>query len=169
MSYSNISLFTSIFSFINKSGKDKIILYLKIFNIQPNYTLSEAWSGVKWTDSMAAQGVFRTDFYDRSILRLLKHRAYYRSGRHVVKIGPKGALGSHEIRPIHSAPSLGQSIVKGVLSVACDNFSMVTRFEPTGLLDQAPFLLNLFLRPNFVVLFLNKSRDILPLFELVHC
>jgi len=24
--------------------------------------------------------------------------------------GPKGALGSHEIRPIHSAPSLGQSI-----------------------------------------------------------
>jgi len=28
----------------------------------------------------------------------------------VIKIGPKGALGSHEIRPIHSAPSLGQSI-----------------------------------------------------------
>jgi len=39
-----------------------------------------------------------------------KHRAYYRSGRPVIKIGPKGALGSHEIRPIHSAPSLGQSI-----------------------------------------------------------
>jgi len=49
------------------------------------------------------------DFYDRSILRP-KHRAYYRSGRPVIKIGPKGALGSHEIRPIHSAPSLGQSI-----------------------------------------------------------
>jgi len=31
--------------------------------------------------------------------------------RPVIKIGPKGALGSHEIRPIHSAPSLGQSIV----------------------------------------------------------
>jgi len=30
--------------------------------------------------------------------------------RLVIKIGPKGALGSHEIRPIHSAPSLGQSI-----------------------------------------------------------
>jgi len=30
--------------------------------------------------------------------------------RPVIKIGPKGALGSHEIRPIHSAPSLGQSI-----------------------------------------------------------
>jgi len=28
-----------------------------------------------------------------------------------IKVGPKGALGSHEIRPIHSAPSLGQSIV----------------------------------------------------------
>jgi len=39
-----------------------------------------------------------------------KHRAYYRSGRPVITIGPKGALGSHEIRPIHSAPSLGQSI-----------------------------------------------------------
>jgi len=29
----------------------------------------------------------------------------------IIKIGPKGALGSHEIRPIHSAPSLGQSII----------------------------------------------------------
>jgi len=58
---------------------------------------------------MAAQGAFETDLYDRSILRS-KHRAYYRSGRHVIKIGPEGALGSYEIRPIHSAPSLGQSI-----------------------------------------------------------
>jgi len=58
---------------------------------------------------MAAQGAFGTDFYDRSILRP-KHRAYYRSGRPVIKIGHKGALGSHEILPIHSAPSLGQSI-----------------------------------------------------------
>jgi len=41
---------------------------------------------------MAAQGAFETDFYDRSILRP-KHRAYYRSGRPVIKIGPKGALG----------------------------------------------------------------------------
>jgi len=73
------------------------------------YTLSEAWSGVNWVDLMAAQGAFGTDFYDRSILRP-KHRAYYRSGRPVIKIGPKGALGSCEIRPIHSAPSLGQSI-----------------------------------------------------------
>jgi len=65
---------------------------------------------VNWADLMATQGAFGTDFYDRSILRP-KHRAYYRSGRPVVKIGPKGALGSHEIRPIHSAPSFGQSIV----------------------------------------------------------
>jgi len=63
---------------------------------------------VNWADLMAAQGAFGTDFYDRSILRP-KHRAYYR--RPVMKIGPKGALGSHDIRPIHSAPSLGQSIV----------------------------------------------------------
>jgi len=73
------------------------------------YSLSEAWSGVNWADLVAAQGAFGTDFYDRSILRP-KHRAYYLSGRPVIKIGPKGALGSHEIRPIHTAPSLGQSI-----------------------------------------------------------
>jgi len=30
------------------------------------YTLSEAWSGVKWADLMAAQGAFGTDFYGRS-------------------------------------------------------------------------------------------------------
>jgi len=51
------------------------------------YTLSEAWRGVNWTDLMAAPGAFGTDFYDRSILRP-KHRAYYRSGRSVIKIGP---------------------------------------------------------------------------------
>jgi len=64
---------------------------------------------VNWADLMAAQGAFGTDFYDRSTLRP-KHPAYYRSGRSVIKIGPKGTLGSHEIGPIHSAPSLGQSI-----------------------------------------------------------
>jgi len=66
---------------------------------------------------MAAQGASGTDFYDRSILRP-KHRAYYRSGSTVIKIGPKGALGSHEIRPMHSAPSLGQSI--GCRESHCD-------------------------------------------------
>jgi len=64
---------------------------------------------VNWADLMTAQGAFGTDFYHRSMLRP-KHRAYYRSGRPVIKIGPKGALCSHEIRPIHSTPSLGQSI-----------------------------------------------------------
>jgi len=68
-----------------------------------HYTLSEAWSGVNLADFMAAQGAFGTDFCDRFILRP-KHHAYYRSGRLVIKIGPKGALGSHEIRPIHSKP-----------------------------------------------------------------
>jgi len=53
------------------------------------YTLSEACSGVNWADLVAAhQGAFWTAFYDRSILRP-KHRAYYRSGRPVIKIGPK--------------------------------------------------------------------------------
>jgi len=66
---------------------------------------------------MAAQGASGTDFYDRSILRP-KHRAYYRSGRPVIKIGPKGALGSHEIRPIHSAPSLELSIVLWTVDLA---------------------------------------------------
>jgi len=82
-------------------------LHLLYFGVV--YTLSEAWSGVSWADLMAAQGAFGTNFYDRSILRP-KHPVYYRSGRPVIKIGPKGALGSREIPPIHSAPSLGQSI-----------------------------------------------------------
>jgi len=78
-------------------------------SINCRYTLSEDWIGENWADLMDAQGAFGTDFYDRSTPSK-KHRAYYRSGRPVIKIGPKGALGSHEICPIHSAPSLGQSI-----------------------------------------------------------
>jgi len=58
---------------------------------------------VNRADLMAAQGALGTDFYDRSILRP-KHRGYYRSGRPVIKIGPKGVLASYEIRLIHSAP-----------------------------------------------------------------
>jgi len=76
--------------------------------VQP-YTLSEAWSGVNWADLKAAQGAFGTDFYDRStrpIVGTMLETEY----RPVIKIGPKGALGSHEIRPIYSTPSLGQSI-----------------------------------------------------------
>jgi len=66
------------------------------------YTLSEAWSGVNWVDVMAAH-----DRPTRTIVGTMLWTEY----RPVIKIGPKGALGSHEIRPIHSAPSLGQSIV----------------------------------------------------------
>jgi len=62
---------------------------------------------VNWADLMAAQGAFGQNFMT-GLLRP-KHRAYYR-GRPVIKIGPIGALGSHEIHPIHSAPSLGQTI-----------------------------------------------------------
>jgi len=58
---------------------------------------------------MAAQGAFGTDFYDRST-RTIVGTMLWPEYRPVIKIGPKGALGSHEIRPIHSTPSLGQSI-----------------------------------------------------------
>jgi len=58
---------------------------------------------------MAAQGAFGTDFYNRST-RTIVGTMLWTEYRPVIKIGPKGALGSHEIRPIHSAPSLGQSI-----------------------------------------------------------
>jgi len=75
------------------------------------YTLSEARSGVDWADLMAAQGAFGTDFYDRST-RTIVGTMLWTEYRTVIKIGPKCALGSHEIRPIHSAPSLGQSIVR---------------------------------------------------------
>jgi len=62
---------------------------------------------VNWADLMAAQGAFGNDFYDRSTRTIVGAMLWYRP---VIKIGPKGALGSHEIRPIQSAPSLGQSI-----------------------------------------------------------
>jgi len=58
---------------------------------------------------MATQGAFGTEFYDRST-RTIAGTMLWTEYRPGIKIGPKGALGSHEIRPIHSAPSLGQSI-----------------------------------------------------------
>jgi len=73
------------------------------------YTLSEAWSGLIWADLMAAQGAFGTDFYDRST-KTIVGTMLWTEYRPVIKICPNGALGSHEIRAIHSAPSLGQSI-----------------------------------------------------------
>jgi len=82
------------------------------------YTLSEAWSGMNWADLMAAQSAFGTNFYDRST-RTIVGTMLWTEYRPVIKIGPKGALGSHEIRPIHSAPSLGQSIVCRYQDGAC--------------------------------------------------
>jgi len=58
---------------------------------------------------MAAQGAIGTDFCDRST-RTIVGTMLWTEYRPVIKIGPKGALGSHEIRPIHSATSFGQSI-----------------------------------------------------------
>jgi len=81
-----------------------------IFLLVTCYTLSEAWSGVNWADLMAAQGAFGTDVYDRST-RTIVGTMLWTDYRPVLKIGPKGALGSQEIRPIYSAPSLGQSIL----------------------------------------------------------
>jgi len=73
---------------------------------------------------MAAKGVFGTDFYDRSTRTIVGTmlRTEYRP---VIKIGSKCALGSHEIRSIHTAPSLGQSIAvlgpdPGGLATLCD-------------------------------------------------
>jgi len=77
------------------------------------YTLSEAWSGVNGAHLMAAQDAFGTDFYDMST-RTIVGTMHWTEYRPIIKIGPKGALGSHEIRPIHSAPSLGQSICTGI-------------------------------------------------------
>jgi len=92
---------------------DSISSYRMITFLRPDsissYTLSEAWSGVDWADLMAAQGAFGTDFYDRST-RTIVGTMPWTEYRPIIKIGPKGAMGSHEIRLIHSAPSLGQSI-----------------------------------------------------------
>jgi len=73
------------------------------------YTLSEAWSEVNWADLMAAQGAFGADLYDRSTRKIVG-TMLWTEYRPVIKISPKGAQGIHEIRPIHSARSLGQSI-----------------------------------------------------------
>jgi len=81
-----------------------ILLLSTTFNT--NYTLSEAWSGVNWADLMAAQGAFGTNFYVRST-RTIVGTMLWTEYRPVRKIGPKDALGSHEIHPIHSALSLG--------------------------------------------------------------
>jgi len=69
-------------------------------------------------DLMAAQGAFGTDFYDRST-RTIVGTMLWTEYRPVIKISPKGVLASNEIRAIHSAPSLGQSIHLNVVLVRC--------------------------------------------------
>jgi len=71
---------------------------------------------VNWADLMGAQGAFGIDFYDQNDSR---HDVLDGVYRPVIKIGPKDALGSHEIHPIHSAPSLGQSIEETFSSGLC--------------------------------------------------
>jgi len=70
---------------------------------------------------MVVQGAFGTDFYDRST-RTIVDTILWTEYRPVIKIGPEGALGSHKIRPINSAPSLGQSIPMTMVKTAflCD-------------------------------------------------
>jgi len=97
------------------------------------YTLSEAWSGVNWADLMAAQGTFGTNFYDRCT-RTMVGTMLWTEYRPVIKIGPKGALGSHEIRPIHPAPSLGQSIEREPPFYSTYNNRFLSRYS-LGLKD----------------------------------
>jgi len=91
---------------------------------------------VNWADLMAAQGAFGTDCYDRSILRP-KYRAYYRSGRPAIKIGPKGAL---ETIGLYSrlAPSHHSGQYLSRLRASLGNPNMRTNFKRE---------LNLFLKP----------------------
>jgi len=63
---------------------------------------------------MAAQGAFVADFNDRST-RTIVGTMLWTEYKPVIKNGPKGALDSHKIRPIHSTPSLGQSIVMNAI------------------------------------------------------
>jgi len=62
----------------------------------------------------AAQGAFGADFYDR-YTRTIVGTMLWTEYRPVIIISPKRALGSHEIRPIHSASTLGQSILTSLI------------------------------------------------------
>jgi len=66
---------------------------------------------VLFTNEKFEFDAFGADFYDRST-RTTVGTMLWTEYWPVIKIGPKGTLGSHEIRPIHSAISLGQSINK---------------------------------------------------------
>jgi len=72
---------------------------------------------------MAVQGAFGPDFYDRST-RTIVGTMLWTEYRPAIKIGPKGALGSYEICPIHSAPSLGQRSIVHLKMVFAFSFKV---------------------------------------------
>jgi len=83
-----------MFNIENISGRYLINKLIGGRRLEPvSYTLSEAWSGVNWADLMAAQGAFGTDFCDRST-RTIVGTMLWTEYRPVIKISPKGALGS---------------------------------------------------------------------------
>jgi len=90
---------------------NKVLFYGLVFQQPPLHTnilcprLGAEWIGrIPWLPRAPLGPIFMTGLYTPSKASCL----LYRSGIRVIKIGPKGALGSHEIHPIHSAPSLGQ-------------------------------------------------------------
>jgi len=72
--------------------------------------MSEAWSGVNWADLMAAQGRFLS-------IRRPKHRAYYRSGRPVIKNRSQRRPGQPRDPPnsLRSKPRTEYTSVIGVI------------------------------------------------------
>jgi len=131
---------------------DIVTSYKWVKNNPCRYTLSESWSGVKWADLMAAQGAFGTDFYDRST-RTIVGTMLWTEYRPVNKIGPKGALGSHEIRPIHSAPSHGQSIER------CIFFSRLDLSGVATTVDSPLPLGSIVKKTQVLTLLLNRRRN----------
>jgi len=69
--------------------------------------------------------------------------------RPAIKIGPKGALGSHEIRPLHSAPSLGKSIEISIMYVEKYPPKMCGIALYSHAYLHGEFLVIVFILPNF--------------------
>jgi len=114
LSYSFLLLYCFCFPFLFYTGFYFLVNVTSDELDTFNYTPSEAWSGVNWADLMAAQGALGTDFYETST-RTIVDTMLWTEYRPVIKIGPKGALGS----PIYSAPSLGQSIAGQFSQLIC--------------------------------------------------
>jgi len=89
----------------------KILVYTPIWqnNCSPFQPYLYSVRGLERSELGESHGCPGTDFYERST-RTIVGTMLWTEYRPVIKICPKCVLGSHEIRPIHSAPSLGQSI-----------------------------------------------------------